>query len=105
MPGETSERFLRALDIQTGKVVWEVPQINGIGTGGGWGGVLSTAGGLIFFCDDSGALAAADAKSGKLLWHFHTNQSWHASPMGYAVDGKQYVAVAAGSNVIAFTLP
>jgi hypothetical protein len=41
---------------------------------GGWGGVLSTAGGIVFFCDESGALAAADAKSGKLLWHFYINQ-------------------------------
>jgi PQQ-dependent dehydrogenase (methanol/ethanol family) len=105
VPGETRERFLRALDIQTGKVVWEIPQISG-GPGGddGWGGILSTAGGLIFFCDDSGAFAAADAKSGKLLWHFHTNQKWHASPMAYAVDGNEYVAVAAGSNIIAFAL-
>jgi alcohol dehydrogenase (cytochrome c) len=105
VPGEKSERFLRALDIQTGKMVWEIPQIPGAGEDGSWGGVLSTAGGLIFFCDDSGALAAADAKSGKLLWHFHTNQAWHASPMAYAVDGKEYVAVAAGSNIIAFALP
>ncbi len=101
VPGETPERFLRALDIQTGKTVWEIPQIGG---GGGWGGVLSTAGGLVFFCDESGALAAADAKSGQLLWHFHTNQQWHASPMTYAVDGRQYVAVAAGSNIISFAL-
>jgi alcohol dehydrogenase (cytochrome c) len=102
VPGETPERFLRALDIQTGKTVWEIPQIGGAG---GWGGVLSTAAGLVFFCDESGALAAADAKSGQLLWHFHTNQQWHASPMTYAVDGKQYVAVAAGSNIISFRLP
>lgn len=102
VPGETPEKFLRAIDIQTGKIVWELPQIGG---GGGWGGVLSTAGGLVFFCDDSGAFAAADAKSGKPLWNFHTNQSWHASPMTYAIDGKQYLAVAAGSNVIAFALP
>jgi alcohol dehydrogenase (cytochrome c) len=102
VPGETPERFLRALDIQTGKTVWEIPQIGG---GGGWGGVLSTAGGLVFFCDESGALAAADAKSGQLLWHFHANQQWHASPMTYAVNGRQFVAVAAGSNIISFALP
>lgn len=102
VPGEIPERFLRALDIQSGKVVWEIPQIGG---GAGWGGVLSTAGGVVFFCDESGALAAADARSGKLLWHFYTNQPWHASPMTYAVDGKQYVAVAAGSSFIAFALP
>jgi len=102
VPGEIPEKFLRAIDIQTGKIVWELPQIGG---GSGWGGVVSTAGGLVFFCDDSGAFAAADAKSGKPLWNFHTNQSWHASPMTYAIDGKQYLAVAAGSNIIAFALP
>jgi len=101
VPGETNEKFLRAIDIQTGRTIWEFPQIGG----GGWGGVLSTAGGLVFLCDDSGALAAVDAKTGKPLWHFHTNQSWHASPMTYVVDGKQYVAVAAGSNIISFALP
>jgi alcohol dehydrogenase (cytochrome c) len=100
VPGETSQRFLRAIDLQTGKIAWEFP----IGTGG-WGGVLSTAGGLVFVCDDSGAFAAVDAGTGKALWHFHTNQLWHASPMTYMVDGKQYVAVAAGANVIAFAVP
>jgi alcohol dehydrogenase (cytochrome c) len=50
-------------------------------------------------------LAAADAKTGKPLWHFMANQPWHASPMSYAIDEKQYVAVAAGSTVIAFALP
>ena len=68
-------------------------------------GVLATAGGLVFFGDDSGAFAAVDAKTGKPLWHFHTNEPWHASPMTYAVDGKQYVAVASGPNIIAFALP
>ena len=67
--------------------------------------MLSTAGGLVFFCDDSGAFAAADAKTGKLLWHFHTSTLWKASPMTYAAGGKQYVAVAAGSNIFAFGLP
>jgi alcohol dehydrogenase (cytochrome c) len=98
VPGENAERFLRAIDIQTGKIVWQLPA-----GGPGWGGVLST-GGLIFFCDESGTFAAADAKSGKLLWHFDLNQSWHASPMTYMVDGRQYIAVASGSNFIAFAL-
>jgi len=101
-PGETNQKFLRAIDIQTGKIVWEYPQI---GPGNTWGGVLSTAGGLLFFCDDSGAFAAVEAKTGKPLWHFNTSQSWHASPMTYVVDGKQFVAVAAGSNILAFALP
>ena len=102
--GEISERYLRAIDVETGKIVWELPHTGAEVPDGGWGGVLSTAGGLVFFCDDSGAFAAVDARTGKPLWHFHTNQAWRASPMTYMIDGKQYVAVAAGSNVIAFAL-
>jgi alcohol dehydrogenase (cytochrome c) len=39
------------------------------------------------------------------LWSFPANQNWKASPMTYAFDNKQYVAVAAGSAIIAFALP
>ena len=49
-----------------------------------------------------GALMAVDAVSGKPLWSFQTNQSWKASPMTYQFDKKQYIAVASGSNIIAF---
>jgi len=66
---------------------------------------LSTAGGLVFFGEDSGAFTALDASTGKLLWYFQTNQLWKASPMTYMANGKQYIAVASGSNVIAFSLP
>ena len=69
-----------------------------------WGGLLSTDGGLLFYCDDSGAFAAVNAKTGQPLWQFQANQNWHASPMTYAVNGKQYVAIEAGSNVLAFAL-
>jgi len=102
IPGHPGQKILRAIDIQTGNIAWEYPQI---GPANSWGGVLSTAGRLVFFCDDSGAFAAADAQSGKPLWHFQTNQLWKASPMTYEIDGRQYVAVAAGPNIIAFTLP
>jgi alcohol dehydrogenase (cytochrome c) len=102
VPGEISQKFLRAIELQTGKIVWEVPQV---GPGHSSGGVLSTAGGVVFFGDDNGALAAVDSKTGKPLWHFHTNETWRASPMTYIVDGKQYIAVASGSNIIAFGLP
>jgi hypothetical protein len=47
----------------------------------------------------------ADAKSGKLLWHFQASENWKASPMTFMAGGKQYVAVAAGPNVLAFALP
>ncbi len=86
----------------TGAIVWEHPQTGPANT---WGGVLSTEGGVVFFGGDDGAFSAADAKTGKLLWTFPANQLWKASPMTYLADGKQYVAVAAGSNVVAFGLP
>jgi alcohol dehydrogenase (cytochrome c) len=102
VPGEQAQKFLRAIDLETGKIAWEIPQT---GNGQSWGGVLSTAGGVVFFCEDSGAFAAADARSGKLLWHFQTSDLWKASPMTYMAGGKQYVAVAAGSHILAFALP
>jgi alcohol dehydrogenase (cytochrome c) len=46
-----------------------------------------------------------DAVDGRLLWSFQTNQFWKASPMTYVFDEIQYVAVAAGSDIIAFGLP
>jgi hypothetical protein len=45
------------------------------------------------------------AQSGKALWHFNTGQNIHASPMSYAVSGKQFVAIASGSDVFSFELP
>jgi alcohol dehydrogenase (cytochrome c) len=101
IPGDPGQKFLRAIDIQTGKVVWERPQV---GPGNTWGGLLATAGGLVFFCDDGGAFAAADAETGKPLWHFQMSEAWHASPMTYAVNGKQYVAIATGTGIIVFGL-
>jgi alcohol dehydrogenase (cytochrome c) len=101
-PNEKAQRILRAIDIQTGNIEWEVPQI---GAAFSWGGTLSTASGLVIFGEDSGALMAVDAKNGKRLWSFQTNALWKASPMTYMFDGKQYVAAAAGSDIIAFALP
>jgi PQQ-dependent dehydrogenase (methanol/ethanol family) len=103
------QMFLRALDIETGKRVWEVPQI---GSADSWGGVLST-GGVIFFGEDSGALGAVDARTGKDLWRVQTNasaalgdgHSWRSSPMTYAAAGRQYIAFAAGPNILCFGLP
>jgi alcohol dehydrogenase (cytochrome c) len=101
IPGEDGQKVLRAIDLKTGRIAWEYPQA---GPGNSWGGALSTAGGLVFFGDDSGAFAAVDAQTGKPLWHFHTSHQWKASPMTYMADGRQYVAVAAGSSIVAFGL-
>ena len=47
---------------------------------------------------------AVEAATGAPLWHFQTGSTWKASPMTYVFDGKQHVAVASGSNIIAFAL-
>ncbi len=98
-PDPVPQRILRAIDIRTGAIKWELPQP---GPGSSWGGTLTTASGLVIFGEEGGGLMAADAVTGKPLWTFQTNHSWKASPMTYVFDGKQYVAVAAGSNIIAF---
>ena len=100
-PNDKNARILKAIDIRTGKIVWELPQPGPANT---WGGTLATSTGLVIFGEEGGALMAADSKTGKPLWSFQTNEGWKASPMTYMFDGKQYVAVAAGSNIIAFAV-
>jgi alcohol dehydrogenase (cytochrome c) len=92
--------FIRALDMNTGKKIWEYPF-----TGNGRGGLIATAGGLVLFGNSEGALVALDARSGEALWHFSAGQNWQASPMTYMVGGKQYVALPGPGGVFAFALP
>jgi alcohol dehydrogenase (cytochrome c) len=99
--GERGQKFLRAIEIQSGAIAWELPQT---GPANSWGGVLASAGGLVFFGEDSGALMAVDATTGEPLWQFQTNATWKASPMTYVFDGRQHIAVAAGPNILAFAL-
>ena len=101
-PEHENRKYIRALDIQTGKIVWSYAQTGKAQT---YSGVLSTAGGLVYFGEDSGAFAALDAETGKPLWHFQANQDWKASPMTYMVGGRQYVAIASGMGFWAFALP
>lgn len=91
---------LRAIDPASGKVKWEWKHPSPT-----WSGVLSTAGGVVFTGDAEGNFIALDAANGKALWHFQCGASVYSSPMTYAVDGKQYVAVAAGSALFTFGLP
>ena len=97
------QRILRAIDYQTGAAKWEIPQA---GNDESWGGAISTATGLVFFEEETGAFLAADATTGKVLWSFRANTpNWHASPMAYQFDGKQYIAIVSGGNIIALALP
>jgi len=96
-------KYLRALDIETGKIVWEVPEF-GPTDGKRMAGVLATAGGTLFYGDPSGEFVARDERDGKTLWHFPLNATVKTSPMTYTVDGEQYVALAVGSNIMCFGL-
>ena len=99
---ETRKKILMAYDVESGQIAWRYPQV-----GGGWssGGVMTTAGGVVFFGDETQSFEAVDAHTGALLWHFETGQGIHASPMSYEVNGKQYVAIAAGNDLFSFALP
>jgi PQQ-dependent dehydrogenase (methanol/ethanol family) len=96
-------KVLRAIAVDGGKMAWEIP-LSGPPERN-YSGVLSTAGGLVFFGETSGGLAAVDAKTGKYLWHFEAGEPWKASPMTYMVNGRQYVAIASGANILSFALP
>jgi len=102
-PDQTGQRFLRAVNIETGEIVWEVPQ-PGPARAKTWSGVLATAGGLIFYGQPNGGFTAADQRNGKTLWQIPTNVRMKASPMTFALGGNQYVAVAAGPNILCFGL-
>jgi PQQ-dependent dehydrogenase (methanol/ethanol family) len=101
---EPGTKYLRALDIETGNVAWEIPQI-GTTESKHWAGVLATAGGVLFYADPGGDVVSVDQQNGKPLWHFPTNEIIKSSPMTYTVRGKQFVALTVDSNIIAFGLP
>ncbi len=102
-PHQTGQRFLRAVNIETGAIAWEVPQ-PGAARAKTWSGVLATAGGLIFYGQPNGGFTAVDQRDGKTLWHFPTNVRMKASAMTFTVAGRQYIGVAAGPNILCFGL-
>jgi len=109
IPSEQQWGNVSAVDYDTGKLRWKVktaqPMI---------GGVLATAGGLVFTGEGNGQFKAYDAETGGVLWKFQAGAGVNAPPASYTVNGKQYIVVAAGgntqmnykrgNNIIAFTL-
>jgi PQQ-dependent dehydrogenase (methanol/ethanol family) len=92
---------IRAIDPLTGDIRWNFP----MHLGSAAAGVLGTAGGVVFASDPEGNLVALDARTGAKLWHYQTGAEIRTSPMSYAVDGKQYVAIAGDSTLFVFGLP
>ncbi len=93
IPGEEQFGNVTAVNLDTGKVVWKArtdqPMI---------GGVLATAGDLVFAGEGNGWFKAYDAKTGKVLWQYQCGAGVNAPPTAYTIDGKMYIAVAAGGN-------
>ena len=94
IPTEEQWGNVTAVDYNTGKIRWQVktqqPMI---------GGVLATAGGLVFTGEGNGLFTAYDAETGALLWKFQAGAGVNAPPASYSVDGKQFIVVGAGGNV------
>jgi PQQ-dependent dehydrogenase (methanol/ethanol family) len=92
---------IKAIDPETGKTVWDFKLFQGSLQNG----VLATAGGVLFASSRDGNIIALDAKTGKRLWHYQTGSNHAASPISYAVDGRQYIALTAGNILFSFALP
>ncbi len=101
-PQHPSKKVLRAIRVEGGGIAWQAPLLGAPDLN--YSGAMATAGGVVFFGETSGAIAAVAASDGSYLWHFEANQAIKGSPMTYTIDGRQYVAIAAGSNILAFTL-
>jgi alcohol dehydrogenase (cytochrome c) len=98
--GGWAESMLQALDYKTGKIKWshkwETPGIRG--------GLLSTAGNLVFAGDPSSNFIAFNASTGDPLWHANLGSSVTNGAITYDLDGRQYVVVGAGDKVWAFVM-
>jgi alcohol dehydrogenase (cytochrome c) len=94
IPTEASAGNVTAVDYNTGKIKWQVktpqPMI---------GGILATAGGVVFTGEGNGNFRAYDAANGKILWTFQAGAGVNAPPSSYMLGGKQYIVVGAGGNV------
>jgi alcohol dehydrogenase (cytochrome c) len=66
---------------------------------------LTTEGGIVFSPEQFGQVSVLDAKTGRSLWHYNTGDLITASPLTYSVDGRQYLAIASGTNILTFGLP
>lgn len=90
---DNASGYFSAVDLTTGKIKWQqkfpYPLI---------GGVLSTSSGLVFQGESDGHLTAFDSESGEVLWQFNTGAGVNAPPIAFALDGEEFIAVAAGGS-------
>ncbi len=110
LPGQKQYGLMAAVDSRTGKIAWQ-KRVAYAGCEGG-SGATATAGGLVFHAEPDGEFQAYDAKSGNIVWRFQTGEPGlgggagpgGGSPVSYAVNGKQYLALTMNHRVWAFTI-
>ncbi|SEA20173.1 PQQ-binding-like beta-propeller repeat protein [Variovorax sp. YR216] len=93
IPSEKQWGRLAAVNLDTGKLAWKFDTAEPL-----IGGVLATGGNLVFNGEGNGLFRAFDAKTGKKLWEYQCGAGVNAPAVSYTVNGKQYIAVAAGGN-------
>lgn len=99
LPAAKYASAVRAISPQTGNLEWEYPVQPRSSAG-----VLSTAGDLVFSGTIDGFFFALDGNTGEERWHINLGSRVHAAPMSYMVDGRQYVAIAAGNVLFTFAV-
>ncbi|MGH9720207.1 MAG: pyrroloquinoline quinone-dependent dehydrogenase [Bryobacteraceae bacterium] len=99
IPGVEPSGAVKALRAETGEQLWEFRLHSPP-----WGGVMSTASGLVFGGASEGYLFALDSKTGKPLWRFLAGGPALANPISYLSGGRQYVAVAAGHALFSLAI-
>ncbi|SCK50609.1 PQQ-dependent dehydrogenase, methanol/ethanol family [Variovorax sp. HW608] len=93
IPAEKQWGRLAAVNLDTGKLAWKFDTAEPL-----IGGVLATGGNLVFNGEGNGFFRAFDAQTGKKLWEYQCGAGVNAPAVSYSVNGKQYIAVAAGGN-------
>ena len=92
---------IKSIDPQTGKSDWEFKLVSGSLSAG----VLATAGGIVLAASQEGNLIALDSRTGRFIWRFQVGAAINSSPMSYAIEGQQFIALSAGKVLYAFALP
>jgi alcohol dehydrogenase (cytochrome c) len=106
-PGDVNQRTpqegygaIQAFDPKSGELKWQFKMADVTDSG-----VLATATDLVFAGGREGYFFALDARSGEMLWKGNVGGQVSAGPMSYAVAGRQYIAIAAGSVLFVYGLP
>ncbi len=97
LDGDDASGAIISLEVMTGKFQWEFPLQSPP-----WSGVMATDGGLVFGASNEGSFFALDSDSGAALWNFNSGAHIRTNPMGFAVDGKQRVAIIGGTTLFVF---